>query len=486
MRVLIVPEAAENLRAVRLSTERCAREGRIVFERAATFAQARRSLLNEEYVAALCDLGDSPEAGLDLLREVRGRGLPVSFVLLVGEPGPPVDRRASQLGQALCLRREALSEADVTRALTSALACGVPQPPSGPPRRTADLAPAMLWRTNAEGAFTHFTQEWCRFTGRPEERETGSGWTAGLHIDEIGRWTETYQSALEHRRSFELDLRLRRAEGSHGWIRHRGVPRFGPDGDFWGYVGSSFDITDLKLENERLLRLGERFARDEREIEEFAATTAHDLREPLAGLAHQLEGMTQPGAGHTAEELRAALETVGRLQSLLDDLLTWARAGSSGGPIEPTDPAGPLEWALSNLRGLTEKSGARIASEPMPMVWSEPAQLARVFQNLIGNAIKFRGRDVASVRVGAEVVGSDVLFHVADNGVGIDPVDHGLIFEPFGRARNASSSGTGLGLSICKKIIERQGGRLWVESEAGKGATFRFALQEASRASPSP
>jgi signal transduction histidine kinase len=147
-----------------------------------------------------------------------------------------------------------------------------------------------------------------------------------------------------------------------------------------------------------------------------------------------------------------------------------------GEPLEPTDVTGPLEWALANLRGPMEEARAQFTYDSLPIVRADGTQLAQVLQNLIGNAIKFR-RDVTTViHLGVAQTPDEWRFWVQDNGIGIDLAFHDAVFEPFRRLRTSGDGGQGIGLTICKRILERHGGRIWVESELGKGSTFFFTL----------
>ncbi len=341
------------------------------------------------------------------------------------------------------------------------------------PQRILNMAPAMIWKTDATGSFTNFSRRWCVFRGRSEEKERGGGWLDGVHPGDLASWTELYASALRVQEEFRIDVRMRSATGSFCWVRHHGIPSFTPEGGFRGYVGSSFDITDLKATSQQARAKLSQLTRANHELESFVLTACHDLHEPLRTLQSQLAALAdEPQSG----TLEGAIENVRRMQALLRDLLECARISTRGDPLEPTDLSTPLDWALANLSPLVAESGAEIARDPLPIVDADPTQLAQVFQNLIGNALKFRREEPVVVHIGARQDGAGWRLWVRDTGIGIAAQYHTKIFELFKRVPGTQRAGRGLGLTICKKIIERHGGRIWVESEPGKGSTFFFWL----------
>jgi len=342
-------------------------------------------------------------------------------------------------------------------------------------QRTLNIAPAMIWKTDPDGAFSHFSRRWCLFTGRSEEKERGSGWLDGVHSADLAHWRHLYASALRARSEFRIDVRMRSAARSFRWVRHHGIPCFAEGGGFSGYVGSSFDITDLKLSHTQALTERDQLSAANRELENFVHTACHDLHEPLRTLRSQLAALADD-AQEAPGLLVAAGENVRRMQTLLKDLLECARVATRGEPLEPTDLTTPLDWALANLSQLISETGAEVTRDPLPVVNADAIQIAQVFQNLIGNALKFRGDGAVLVHVGAHPRNGGWRVWVRDNGLGVAPEHYQKIFEPFERAAAAGPAGRGLGLTICKKIIQRHAGRIWVESEPGKGSTFFFWL----------
>jgi PAS domain S-box-containing protein len=224
--------------------------------------------------------------------------------------------------------------------------------------------------------------------------------------------------------------------------------------------------------------------RSNRDLEQFASAVSHDLKEPLramAGYASLLQSRYgEQFEGKAADYLAGTVAGAGRMQRLIDDLLSYSRVGSRGGVLRPTDAEAALAAAVANLRVVIEETGAELTHDPLPWVRSDPTQLVQLLQNLIANAVKFRGAEIPRIHVGAAREAGQWRFWVRDNGIGIDPRFRERVFEIFQRLHPRSAyPGTGIGLAICKRIAERHGGRIWVESEPGRGATFFFTVPDA-------
>jgi signal transduction histidine kinase len=232
-----------------------------------------------------------------------------------------------------------------------------------------------------------------------------------------------------------------------------------------------------------LRRRAQELARSNAELEEFAYVASHDLQEPLRIVKSYLQLLEKRYAGRldgAAHQFIAyAVDAATRMQQLINDLLAYSRVGTRGTERSTTDCEAVLEDALGGLKVAMEECGAVVTHDPLPAVMADGPQLRQVFQNLIGNALKFRNSARPQVHVSAERQGDGWVFSVRDNGIGIAPEYVDRIFVIFQRlhARN-EYSGTGIGLAICKKIVERHGGRIWVESQPGRGATFRFTIPD--------
>ena len=236
-----------------------------------------------------------------------------------------------------------------------------------------------------------------------------------------------------------------------------------------------------QLAEKKLAEKVEELARSNHDLEQFAYVASHDLQEPLRMVAAYTQLLAERYRGKLDENadkyIGYAVEGALRMQTLIHDLLAFSRVGRAETDRKNGECNAALNNALENLRSALEESGAVVTHDHLPAVAVEPTQLVQLFQNLIGNAIKFRGKESPAIRVSAEKQDATWLFTVADNGIGISPQYKDKIFVIFQRLHTREEySGNGVGLAICKKIVEHHGGRIWVESELGCGATFHFTL----------
>ncbi len=228
--------------------------------------------------------------------------------------------------------------------------------------------------------------------------------------------------------------------------------------------------------------------RSNAELEQFAYVASHDLKEPLRMVRSYVELLAQRYQDRldsdANEFIQFAVDGARRMEELISDLLMYSRVGMRGQGFRPTSCGAVLDDVLRNLAASIKESGAEVTHDPLPTVMADPTQLLQLFQNLIGNAIKFRRDEPPRVHVAVEPDGGLYRFSVRDNGVGIEPQSAARIFMIFQRlhARDAYP-GTGIGLAICKRIVERHGGRIWVESTPDEGSTFLFTLPAAGEGS---
>lgn len=293
---------------------------------------------------------------------------------------------------------------------------------------------------------------------------------------------------------FEVESWMVRQDGARFWGSVVLTALYDGAGRLRGFGKVIRDITDRRFAEEHIRsmnvelerRVHERTAelvRSNAELEQFAYVAAHDLQEPLrkvVSYTQLLQEMYRSKLDSDADEfIHYAVDGAQRMQRLIQDLLTYSRVGRKGKPPEPVAVESALKAALENLHGSIEEKHAVITVDNLPTVFAEEALLTLLFQNLIGNAVKFHGKEAPHVHVSAERRGKGWVFAIKDNGIGIDPRYAEKIFVIFQRLHSRGDyPGTGIGLAICKKIVERHGGKIWVDSEPGAGSTFTFTLPD--------
>ncbi|MGH9552303.1 MAG: PAS domain-containing sensor histidine kinase, partial [Terriglobales bacterium] len=289
------------------------------------------------------------------------------------------------------------------------------------------------------------------------------------------------EDALAQQIGTGIELTARRKDGSEFPIEIMLSPLESAEGIL--VTAAVRDISTRQNAEVHLLRKMEELNRSNEELGQFAYIASHDLQEPLRMVASYTQLLSRRYKGKLdadADEFIAfAVDGASRMQRLIQDLLAYSRVGTKGRNLLDTSSEEALQRALINLRGALEQSHAQVTHDPLPPVLADETQLIQLFQNLVGNAIKYQSPGaVPQVHISVSASGEDRwMFAVKDNGLGIDAQYFERIFGMFQRLHKREEyAGTGIGLAICKKIVERHGGSISVESQPGQGSTFRFAL----------
>jgi PAS domain S-box-containing protein len=282
----------------------------------------------------------------------------------------------------------------------------------------------------------------------------------------------------------QWDARVRHKDGNYSWVETT-VSNLLFEFEVQAMVVQQRDIHARRAAETERQRHAEELASSNLRLEEFAYTAAHDLREPLRTISLYTDMLVQRTKvdSNTEQMAKFIIEGTARMSTLVDDLLSFASTGMHE-PPRSIDLPHVVAQVRQNLAVALKASGATVTVDRLPAVRGNEIHLVRLFQNLISNAVKYRGKDPVEIHVTAEQRGPVWVIRIKDNGVGIAPENHARVFMPFIRLANRDVPGTGLGLAVCKKIVEGLGGTIWIESELGAGSTFCFSIGAADDGPP--
>ena len=341
-------------------------------------------------------------------------------------------------------------------------------------RNMADTAPVMVWASGTDKLCTFFNKGWLVFTGRTMEQELGNGWAASVHPDDFDRCFETYSSSFDARRSFEMEYRLRRADGEYRLVLDRGVPRVAPDGSFAGYIGSCVDITDARRAQEE--------AFDKQKLESLSALTAgiaHDFNNLLGGILAEAElaetELTEGSSPH--KEIQTIKAVAIRASEIVRQLMIYS--GQDKRVAEPMD----VSRLVEEMRELLKVSVSKQVTlqidlgKDLPAVMANAGEIWQLVMNLIINASDAIGDQAGVIDVGTSLAnlpdGDYLRLEVSDTGCGMTEDARARIFDPFFTTK---FPGHGLGLAVVQGIVRSCGGAINVVSAPGKGSKFEVLL----------
>ena len=356
-------------------------------------------------------------------------------------------------------------------------------------RQTFELATAGIAHVDLSGRFMKVNRRLCEILGYGEQELIGRPVKEISHPEDRNL-TDSQRMRVRsgEKPSVRFEKRYIRKSGAIVWVDlsvalacdASGVPQY--------EIALFDDITERKKAEAALREAHEELKRSNAELEQFAYVASHDLQEPLRMVSSYTQLLMRRYGdkldGDAKDFTAFIVDGATRMKQLIEDLLAYSRVGTRDKNFKPVDSESSLRRALTNLRAAIQDSGATVTQDKLPTIPCDEVQLAQLFQNLIGNALKFRKPDVApAVHVGAAEQGAEWEFMVRDNGIGIEPQYFERIFMVFQRLHDKGEyPGTGIGLAIVKKVVERHGGRIWVQSQPGAGTTFHFTMPKERKA----
>ncbi|MEI6607137.1 MAG: ATP-binding protein [Verrucomicrobiota bacterium] len=365
-------------------------------------------------------------------------------------------------------------------------------------KRLLNDAPVLIWRAGTDAKCHWFNATWLGFTGRTLEQEMGDGWAEGVHADDFDNCLKIWLEAFSARESFDMDYRLRRPDGTYSWISDFGIPLYDLDGEFCGYIGYCFDISERKSLEEELRASLDAANAATRAKTEFLSNMSHELRTPLNGVLGISELLSYtPLNGEQLDYVRTIAASGEHLLSVVNDILDFSsiEKGSLVIQVEPLKVADLIKVSMDTIRKTAVDKGLALSCEvadgcPEHII-GDQRRICQVLINLLGNAVKFTASGSVVLRVTTTTNSSGrrlLNFHCDDTGIGISPDTIRCLFEPFMQGElqtNRQFGGTGLGLAISGRIAKAMDGSISIHSALGRGSTFTFHLPlDASPSSP--
>lgn len=350
--------------------------------------------------------------------------------------------------------------------------------------------PGMAWLTDAHFNIRYANPAWYEYIGQSKDFDNFEAWQELYHPDDKEKYLANCQKLLQDQKDYEVEYRIRKHDGSYGWVRSNTKALKDEQGVFQGFIGTTIDISERKnaeLEKNILL---EKLINSNAELERFAYVCSHDLKEPLRIIKNYTDLLIdklEEGDTINIKQYRKSINRgVSRANSLVNSILEYSKLNDDqNDKFELVDLKCLIKDSLDLLLTSEDNSDIDITinTEKLHDAHCHKIQIQQVLQNLISNAIKFKKEGVTpSIQIEGVSNGNEHFISVKDNGFGIDKENHENIFKAFNRLnRKDDYPGSGLGLAICKKIIDKHNGKIWVDSELGKGSKFSFTLVEKSQ-----
>lgn len=359
-------------------------------------------------------------------------------------------------------------------------------------RFMADAMPQIVWYAKPDGNLEYVNAVGERFTGLRKEDFLGFQWTSLIHPDDLEAHLEAWRKSVNNGSDYEMESRIRNASGDYIWHLSRALAHRDENGNILMWVGTATDIEfqkraaetlerTVEQRTEELAHANEALVRSNDDLEYFAAVASHDLQAPLRTINNYLGFILERNESLLDERSRhyisRTMEAGQRMKNLIENLLAYSQINAQPANFETVSLDEVLSDALANVADNIERRKAVVNFKDLGMAYADPVQLARLFQNLILNAVNYNESEVPTVMITSNKTDGRVQVSVQDNGTGIAPENLAKIFDAFTRLQS-QTSGTGLGLSISKRIVDKHGGQIWVESEPGKGTVFHFTLPD--------
>lgn len=354
--------------------------------------------------------------------------------------------------------------------------------------RIIEASNTGIWDWQISTNEVYYSPRWKSLLGYEDHEieNTFEQWEVRLHPDDKQRMLDAVADFLENPvGNFNQDFRMKHKNGSYRWISNRSAVLLDTDQKPFKMYGSHLDITEWREAEEALAQKAAALTQSNEELQMFAYIASHDLQEPLRMVSSYLQLLSRrynDALDKEAQEfIHFAVDGAKRMHQLINDLLAYSRIGTRGKEFTLVNCQEILENICRLMQFTISNNNATITSGPLPILLADESQLSQLFQNLISNAIKFQNDAPPVVHIEAQQQEDCWLFSVRDNGVGIEPESASRVFDVFKRLHTRDAyPGTGIGLAICKKIVERHGGKIWVQSQPNEGATFNFTLPDSS------